>query len=86
MGNTANTISAARLTQEVPWLCVTPSRELCLFDCFLCRIWTLPEYMSTKITKNVRRLKFSHQLATDRTLIVHARAWSNADRHGHGHG
>ena len=24
---------AARLTQEVPWLCVPPSREVCLFDC-----------------------------------------------------
>jgi hypothetical protein len=26
-----NTISAARLTQGVPWLCVPPSREICLF-------------------------------------------------------
>jgi hypothetical protein len=26
-------LSAARLTQGVPWLCVPPSREVCLFDC-----------------------------------------------------
>ena len=27
-------ISAARRTQGVPWLCVPPSREVCLFDCY----------------------------------------------------
>src|SRR5580658_1497825 len=26
-------ISAARLTQRVPWLCVPLLREVCLFDC-----------------------------------------------------
>jgi len=26
-------ISAARLTQRVPWLCVPLSREVCPFDC-----------------------------------------------------
>jgi hypothetical protein len=35
MGPTANTISATRLTQRVPWLCVPLSQEVCLFDCYL---------------------------------------------------
>jgi hypothetical protein len=26
-------VSATWLTQRVPWLCVAPSREVCLFDC-----------------------------------------------------
>jgi hypothetical protein len=34
MGPTANTISAARLTQRVPWLCVPLLQEVCLFDCY----------------------------------------------------
>jgi hypothetical protein len=31
---TAATASTARLTLGVPWLCVPPSREVCLFDCY----------------------------------------------------
>lgn len=60
-------LSAARLTQGVPWLCVPLSREVCLFDCFRNGECTqlIPKSSGTRCRTEVRCERQLHQLISE---------------------